>query len=105
MILKEYVTRYGSVEAGLKSYVGAADMQNDGGYGIKVLSEYENLKEVATGKNVSIFTTALIKPRPLAPATAQINQPVKPNSVADVAVASNAASAKPPVTAAEVAAL
>ena len=105
LILKEYVTRYGSVEAGLKSYVGAADMQNDGGYGIKVLSEYENLKEVATGKNVSIFTTALIKPRPLAPATAQINQPVKPNSVADVAVASNAASAKPPVTAAEVAAL
>lgn len=100
LILKEYVTRYGSVEAGLKSYVGAADMQNDGGYGIKVLSEYENLKEVATGKNVSIFTTALIKPRPLAPTTAQINQPAKPNSVADAA-----AGVKPSATATEVAAL
>lgn len=105
LILKEYVTRYGSVEAGLKSYVGAADMQNDGGYGIKVLSEYENLKEVATGKNVSIFTTALIKPRPLAPATAQINQPAKPNAVADVAAAANATGPKPSVTTAEVAAL
>lgn len=61
-ILKEYVTRGGSVEAGLKSYVGAADMANDGGYGLKVLSEYQNLKQVAMGKNVSIYTTALVKP-------------------------------------------
>lgn len=61
LILKEYVTRGGSVEAGLKSYVGATDMDNDGGYGLKVLSEYQNLKEVAIGKNVSIFTTTQIK--------------------------------------------
>lgn len=61
-ILKEYITRGGSVEAGLKSYVGAADMANDGGYGLKVLSEYQNLKQVAMGKNVSIYTTALVKP-------------------------------------------
>jgi len=40
LILKEYVTRGGSVEAGLKTYVGAAEMENDGGYGAKVLSEY-----------------------------------------------------------------
>lgn len=64
LILKEYVTRGGSVEAGLKTYVGAAEMENDGGYGAKVLSEYHNLKEVATGKNVSIFTTAIVRPRP-----------------------------------------
>jgi hypothetical protein len=76
LILKEYVTRGGSVEAGLKSYVGAADMDNDGGYGLKVLSEYQNLREVATGKNISIFTTAQIKPRPM-PATAQTT-PGKP---------------------------
>lgn len=61
LILKEYVTRGGSVEAGLKTYVGAAEMENDGGYGAKVLSEYHNLKEVATGKNVSIFTTAIVR--------------------------------------------
>lgn len=73
LILKEYVTRGGSVEAGLKSYVGAADLETDGGYGLKVLSEYQNLKDVALGKNISIFTTSLIKPvvvpRPVAPPT------------------------------------
>ncbi len=51
-ILKDYVTRGGSVEAGLKSYVGAAAFENDAGYGSRVMAEYKRLKEVATGKNV-----------------------------------------------------
>jgi len=85
LILKECVTRGGSVEAGLKNYVGASEMENDGGYGLKVLSEYQNLKEVATGKNVSIFTTALIKPRTTLPATAQAT--TKPNPGGTVASA------------------
>jgi hypothetical protein len=96
LILKEYVTRGGSVEAGLKSYVGAADMDNDGGYGLKVLSEYQNLRDVAIGKNISIFTTALIKPpapqplqqqlpRPLPPTTAQATTAAKPTTVGDIA--------------------
>jgi soluble lytic murein transglycosylase-like protein len=99
LILKEYVTRGGSVEAGLKSYVGAADMDNDGGYGLKVLSEYQNLKEVAVGKNISIFTTALIKPpvqavRPALPAVT----PAKPTAVGDMA---SAAPKKPGVASSE----
>lgn len=57
-ILKEYVKRAGSVEAGLKMYVGAALAEHDGGYGNKVLAEYNLLKDVASGKAVSIFTTA-----------------------------------------------
>lgn len=56
-ILKEYVRRGGSVEAGLKMYVGAAAMETDSGYGAKVLAEYKRLKEVAAGKNVPIFST------------------------------------------------
>ncbi|HWW07388.1 transglycosylase SLT domain-containing protein [Collimonas sp.] len=52
MILKDYVTQGGSVEAGLKRYVGAAAFANDGGYGYKVLAEYRRLQDVATGKNV-----------------------------------------------------
>ena len=60
-ILKEYVKRGGSVEAGLKSYVGAALHSNDGGYGTKVLSEYRRLKEVANGKRVSVAPTKLTK--------------------------------------------
>ena len=102
LILKECVTRGGSVEAGLKNYVGAADMENDGGYGLKVLSEYENLKEVATGKNISIFTTALIKPRPAVPTTVQANQPVKPMVLGNVAAAG---SPKKAVATEEIAAL
>ncbi|MBS1170946.1 MAG: lytic transglycosylase protein [Burkholderiaceae bacterium] len=56
-ILKEYVERGGSVEAGLKGYVGAAANDTDYGYGAKVLSEYRKLKEVASGKKVPISTT------------------------------------------------
>ncbi len=56
-ILKEYVTRGGSVEAGLKLYVGAATNDTDGGYGNKVLAEYNRLKDVANGKSVPTITT------------------------------------------------
>jgi soluble lytic murein transglycosylase-like protein len=56
LILKDYVTRGGSVEAGLKTYVGAAAFENDSGYGYKVLAEYRRLKQVATGKNVPTIT-------------------------------------------------
>lgn len=56
-ILKEYVTRGGSVEAGLKMYVGAAALSTDFGYGAKVLAEYDRLKDVAMGRKVPIHTT------------------------------------------------
>lgn len=63
VILKEYVMRAGSVEGGLKMYVGAANYDGDGGYGAKVLAERARLAEVAQGKRVSPFA-------PVAPATA-----------------------------------
>jgi hypothetical protein len=52
LILKDYVKRTGSVEGGLKTYVGAADMDSDQGYGAKVLNEYRLLNQVAKGQNV-----------------------------------------------------
>jgi soluble lytic murein transglycosylase-like protein len=55
-ILKDYVTRTGSVEAALKNYVGAGASDNDSGYGSKVLAEYRRLKQVAVGKKVPTFT-------------------------------------------------
>jgi soluble lytic murein transglycosylase-like protein len=55
-ILKDYVTRTGSVEGGLKTYVGAGAFDDDSGYGNKVMAEYRRLKQVASGKNVPIFT-------------------------------------------------
>ena len=58
LILKDYVSRAGSVEAGLKLYVGAAAFDNDSGYGSRVMSEYKRLKDVSAGKNVPTFFAA-----------------------------------------------
>lgn len=63
-ILKEYVRRGGSVEAGLKMYVGAAAMETDMGYGSKVLAEYNRLKDVAAGKKVPISSTVANRAQP-----------------------------------------
>ena len=46
-ILKEYIKITGSVEGALKYYVGAANMQTDGGYANKVLAEHRRLRQVA----------------------------------------------------------
>jgi len=46
-ILKEYVQITGSVEGALKYYVGAANLQTDGGYAAKVLAEHNRLRHVA----------------------------------------------------------
>ncbi|MFC7299728.1 transglycosylase SLT domain-containing protein [Herminiimonas aquatilis] len=64
LILKEYVARGGSVEAGLKRYVGAAAMDTDAGYGAKVLGEYDRLKAVASGKRISAFATMASRAAP-----------------------------------------
>ena len=58
LILKDYVTRGGSIEAGLKLYVGAAAFDTDFGYGSRVLAEYRRLKDVATGRQVPLTTPA-----------------------------------------------
>ncbi|TWI70187.1 soluble lytic murein transglycosylase-like protein [Pseudoduganella lurida] len=65
LILKDYVTRGGSVEAGLKTYVGAAAFETDDGYGSRVLAEWRRLKQVSAGKKVPTFTPPSIA----APAT------------------------------------
>ena len=51
-VLKECIARAGSLEAGLRFYVGAANLVNDGGYAGKVLAEQGQLRLVANGKAV-----------------------------------------------------
>jgi hypothetical protein len=51
-VLQECISRAGSVEGGLKSYVGAANMEDDGGYTAKVLAENNRLQMVVNGRNV-----------------------------------------------------
>lgn len=54
-VLKECIQRAGSVEAGLRFYVGAANLDDDGGYAVKVLAEQANLKKVAAGERLSPY--------------------------------------------------
>jgi hypothetical protein len=56
-VLKECITRAGSLEAGLRFYVGAANLADDGGYALKVLSEQSHLRQVASGRSVPLWTT------------------------------------------------
>jgi len=53
-VLKECIARAGSLEAGLKFYVGAGNLAEDGGYAGKVLSEQNALRLVANGKAVPL---------------------------------------------------
>ena len=52
-VLKECIARAGSLEAGLRFYVGAANLPDDGGYAAKVLGEQANLRLVASGRQLS----------------------------------------------------
>ena len=48
----------GSIEGGLKYYVGAANLETDGGYAAKVMSEYARLQSVAQGHKVPLMVAS-----------------------------------------------
>ncbi len=49
-VLQDCIARAGSIEAGLRFYVGAANLEDDGGYAAKVMAEHGRLKAVAGSK-------------------------------------------------------
>jgi soluble lytic murein transglycosylase-like protein len=53
-VLEECIQRAGSVDGGLRLYVGAGPETDDGGYVEKVLAEYQRLKLVAAGQSVPL---------------------------------------------------
>lgn len=61
-VLKECISRAGSIEAGLRYYVGAANLPSDGGYAGKVLAEQGHLRQVAAGKVISVTAPLIIAP-------------------------------------------
>ena len=79
-VLQECIARAGSLEAGLRFYVGAANLDDDGGYTAKVLAEQGRLKQVVAGRAVPRATprTATIS-APVA-AAAKVHTSVKPQS-------------------------
>lgn len=60
-VLQECISRAGSIEGGLKFYVGAANMDSDNGYAAKVLAEHNRLTQVANGGKVP-FSAPLVVP-------------------------------------------
>jgi Transglycosylase SLT domain len=59
-VLQECIARAGSVEGGLKYYVGAANMEDDGGYAGKVMAEHSRLQQVAAGKSVPTLVPQVV---------------------------------------------
>lgn len=53
-VLRDAIDRAGSVEGGLRAYVGASLLEEDGGYVQKVQAEQARLQEVLAGKTVSM---------------------------------------------------
>ena len=53
-VLQECIARAGSLEGGLRYYVGAANLPDDGGYAAKVLAEHFRLRQVAGGRAVPL---------------------------------------------------
>lgn len=51
-VLQECISRAGSIEKGLKFYVGAANLEDDGGYTDKVMAEHARLRAIASGKRL-----------------------------------------------------
>jgi hypothetical protein len=70
-VLKECIARAGSLEAGLRYYVGAANLPHDDGYASKVLAEQGHMRMVANGKNVASNV-----PRLVPPSTVPVTAPV-----------------------------
>lgn len=56
-VLKECIKRGGSLQEGLRYYVGAALLEGDGGYVGRVLSEQAHMRGVADGRNVPVGVT------------------------------------------------
>ncbi|MBN8747609.1 Membrane-bound lytic murein transglycosylase C [Xylophilus ampelinus] len=63
-VLQECIARAGSLEGGLRYYVGAANLEDDGGYAGKVLAEHARLQQVAGGRAVPTLPPN-VRPQPL----------------------------------------
>ncbi len=73
-VLQECIQRAGSVEGGLRYYVGAANQEDDGGYVAKVLAEQARLRQIAGRRGAvaaapkQLAARAQAQPAPVRPA-------------------------------------
>jgi len=71
-VLKECIARAGSVEGGLKFYVGAANLEDDSGYAAKVMAEHARIQSVAAGRPVPLNPPQSPGTQPAAPAIERV---------------------------------
>ncbi len=76
-VLQECIARAGSLEGGLRFYVGAANLEGDSGYAGKVMAEHARIQSVASGRSVAL---------PAATVTPSAPPPVVEPAVADKVV-------------------
>ncbi len=80
-VLQECISRAGSVEGGLRFYVGAANIEDDGGYAGKVMAEHSRLQQVAAGR-----ATPITSPPRVVPVASPEPKPATPTEEQKVAV-------------------
>ena len=90
-VLQECIQRAGSLEGGLKYYVGAANLPSDGGYAAKVMAEHFRIKQVANGRSTPKDPPA--QPSLSAKASAPANVPAVQNKPAAPAAPAPSATA------------
>ena len=76
-VLQECIQRAGSIEGGLRQYVGATSDATEGGYAVKVMAEHARLRLVASGQAVP-FTMPNLAPPAAAtniPTSTPVNMP------------------------------
>lgn len=101
-VLKECIERAGSIEGGLRYYVGAANLPTDGGYAAKVLAEHQRLRMAAGLRAVPLMTAKVDQPRQAvqiastkpAPPVAEASGPAAAAAPAAVPVSSSNTSAR-----------
>ena len=96
-VLQDCIRRAGSIEGGLRQYVGATT-PNDGGYVNKVMSEFGRLQQVAAGKSVPVYVpqqVAAIQPPAEAAAASPVLVVSEPGKKNPAAAAKPLPAAKP----------
>ncbi|QPR34743.1 lytic transglycosylase domain-containing protein [Delftia acidovorans] len=92
-VLKECIERAGSIEGGLRYYVGAANLPTDGGYAAKVLAEHQRLRMAAGLRAVPLMTAKVDQPRQAVQVAS--TKPATPVAEASVPAAAAAPAAVP----------
>ncbi|HMW23289.1 MAG TPA: transglycosylase SLT domain-containing protein [Burkholderiaceae bacterium] len=83
-VLKDCIAKAGSLEGGLRHYVGAANLNDDGGYAFKVLAEQGFMQQLLKGRSV--------------PTPARLPVPPVGSTTAESSVPESAATAQPAAT-------